>query len=49
MDDGAGRAAQALVGALDEWRPALGDDLDPHVVGDEVLLDELAYEVEVEL
>ena len=42
-------ALQALVGALDQLGPALRQDLDRDVVGDEVLLDELADEVEVGL
>ena len=40
---------QALVGALDQLGAALGQHLDRDVVGDQVLLDELAHEVEVGL
>ena len=42
-------AAQRLVGALDLLGPRLGEDLDDHVVRDQVLLHELADEVEVGL
>ena len=38
-----------LVGALDQLVPALGQHLDRDVVGDQVLLDQLADEVEVGL
>ena len=43
------RALQALVGALDQFLAALHQHLDRHVVGDPVLLDQLAHEVEVRL
>ena len=42
-------AADGVVGALDEVVAALGQHLDRHVVGDVVVLDELAHEVEVGL
>jgi hypothetical protein len=42
-------AAQRLEGALDQVLAALGQHLDGDVVGDVVLLDELAAEVEVGL
>ncbi len=41
--------AERLVGALDLLGPRLGEDLDDHVVGDQVLFHELADEVEVGL
>ena len=40
---------EALVGAVDQLGPALDQHLDRHVVGDQVLLDEQAHEVEVGL
>ena len=43
------RALDALVGALDQLLPALHQHLDRDVVGDQVLLDQLADEVEVGL
>ena len=43
------RALQALVGALDQFLAALHQHLDRHVVGDAVLVDQLAHEVEVGL
>jgi hypothetical protein len=49
VDDGLGRALDALVGALDQLGPALGEYLDRDVVGDQVLLDEDPDEVEVRL
>ena len=42
-------AAQRLVGALDELLASLGQHLDHHVVGDQVLLDQHPHEVEVGL
>ena len=44
-----GAPAMRLVGALDQLVAALGQHLDGDVVGDQVLLDELAHEVEVGL
>ena len=44
-----GRAGQRLEGALDQLLPALDEHLDGDVVGDQVLLDDLALEVEVGL
>ena len=49
VDDRPVRALQALVGALDQLGAALRQHLDDHVVGDQVLLDQLADEVEVGL
>src|SRR5712691_6587063 len=49
VNDGARRAAQTLERPLDELAAALGEHLDRHVVGDEILLDELADEVVVGL
>ena len=49
VHDGARRADQRLVRALDQFVPALREHLDSHVVGDEVFLDQLAHEVEVGL
>ena len=49
VHDGAGRADQRLVGALDQLVAALREHLDGHVVGDEVFVDQLAHEVEVGL
>ena len=49
VDDGPPAALQALVGPLDELGAALGKHLDGDVLGDEVLLDQLADEVEVGL
>ena len=49
VHDGVVGALQALVGALDQLRAALGEHLDRDVVGDEVLLDQLPDEVEVGL
>jgi hypothetical protein len=43
------RALHALVGALDQLLAALHEHLDGDVVGDAVLLDQLAHEVEVGL
>jgi hypothetical protein len=47
--DGPSAAFQALVGPLDQLGAALGEDLDGDVVGDEILLHQLADEVEVRL
>ena len=49
VDDGALGARDRLVGALDEVLAGLGEDLDRHVLGDAVLLDEGAHEVVVRL
>ena len=49
VHDGPRCPGQALVGALDQVLAALGQHLDHHVVGDQVLFDELAHEVEVGL
>ena len=49
VHDGPGCPLQALVGALDQLLAALHQYLDRHVVGDPVLLDQLADEVEVGL
>ena len=43
------RPLEAFVGALDQLLAALDEHLDVDVVGDQVLLDQLAYEVEVGL
>ena len=43
------RPMQRLVGAADEVLAALGQHLDRHVLGDEVVLDDVAHEVEVGL
>ncbi len=49
VDHGPGRPPQGLETALDQLRPRLGEDLDRHVLRDQVLVDELAHEVEVGL
>ncbi len=49
MDDRLLGAAQRLEGALDQLVAGLGQHLDGDVVGDQVVLDELADEVEVGL
>jgi hypothetical protein len=49
VHDRAAGARDRLVGALDQLGSALGEHLDGDVVGDQVLLDELAHEVEVGL
>ena len=49
VDDRLPGAAQRLEGALDQLVAGLGEHLDRDVVGDQVLLDELADEVEVGL
>ena len=49
VHDGPRRALDALVGALDQIGAALHEHLDGDVVGDQVLFDELAHEVEVGL
>ena len=49
VDDRRPRAADGVVGALDEVVAALREHLDRHVVGDVPALDELAAEVEVGL
>jgi len=49
VDDGPLRARQALEGPLDQLVPRLGEDLDGHVLRDQVLLDQHAHEVEVGL
>jgi hypothetical protein len=45
VDDGAGRARAGLKGLSDDVLPALGQDLDRHVRGDHVLLDEGAQKL----
>jgi hypothetical protein len=49
VHDGARCALDALVGALDQLGTALHQHLDRDVVGDQILLDQLADEVEVGL
>jgi hypothetical protein len=49
MDDDALGAAAGLESALDQLRAALRQHLDGNVVGDHLLLDELAHELEVGL
>jgi hypothetical protein len=49
VHDGLLGAGDRLVGALDEVLAGLGQHLDHHVVGDQVLLDEQAHEVKVGL
>ena len=49
VHDRSRRAFDALVGAFDELLPALREHLDRHVVGNPVLGDELADEIEVRL
>ena len=49
VDDPPLRAREALERAGDELGPRLGEDLHGHVVGDRVVLDEVAAEVEVGL
>src|SRR3954452_12356803 len=50
MDEGrAAEPGERLTGSLDQLLPRLGQDLHGDVVGDEVLLDETADEVEVGL
>ena len=49
VDDGPRGTLDALVGPLDQFRPALNEDLDGHVVGDQILFDQLADEVVVRL
>ena len=49
MDDGLLGAADRVEGAVNEMVSALGQNLDRHVVGNVVPLDELAHEVEVGL
>jgi hypothetical protein len=49
VDDRLPGAAQGLEGPLDQLVPRLGQHLDGDVVGDQVVLDELADEVEVGL
>ena len=49
VHDGPRRALTGLVGALDQLRAGLGQHLDRDVVRDQVLLDDLADEVEVGL
>ena len=46
VDDGPGGALQRFEGAFDQLLAALDQHLDGHVVGDEVVLDDLALEVE---
>src|SRR5438309_345246 len=47
MDERARSTAQRLERALDQLGPRLREHLDDHVVGDQILLDDLAHEVEV--
>ena len=49
VDDGPRGTLDALVGPVDQFRPALNEDLDGHVVGDQIVFDQLAYEVVVRL
>ena len=49
VEDGAPATRDALVGAPDQGLPRLGEHLDGHVLGNAILLDELAHEVEVRL
>jgi hypothetical protein len=49
VHDGSASAHDALEGPLDQLVPGLGENLDRDVIGDQVLLDEHAYEVEVGL
>ena len=49
VDDRLAGTPDRLVGALDQLGPALGQDLDGDVVGDQVVDDQLAHEVEVGL
>ncbi len=49
MDDRPPGPSKGLVGALDQVLPALSQDLDCHVLGDHVVLDELTDEVEIGL
>ena len=49
VDDRLGRALDALVRALDQFLAALRQHLDRDVVGNQVVLDQLAHEVEVRL
>ncbi len=49
VDDRPGCPGDGVVGPLDELIPALGEHLDGHVLGDQVVLDQLAHEVEVGL
>jgi hypothetical protein len=49
VDDRLAGAPDRLVGPLDQLGPALREDLDGHVLRDEIVLDELADEVEVGL
>jgi hypothetical protein len=49
VDDGLLGAGDGLVGALDQLLAALGEHLDGDVVGDQVVVDQLAAEVEVGL
>ena len=44
MNDGILHTAQALKGLLNDVRAGLGEDLNPHIVGDHVLLDDGAQE-----
>ena len=47
VNDGLVGAGDRLVGAFDQLRSALGEHLNPHVVGHQILLHELAAELEV--
>ena len=49
VDDGAGRTAQGLDGALDQLGARLRHHHDGHIGGNEVLLDQAAHKVEVGL
>ena len=49
MHDGVAGAGNGLVGPLDQLGATLHQHLDRHVVGDAVLFDDLADEVEVRL
>ena len=49
VNNGLVHALQAFVGALEQLLAALHQNLNGHVVGDEIFFDELAYEIEVGL
>ena len=49
VNDGARCAPQRLEGATDQFRAGRGQDLDRDVIRDEVLLDQLADEIEIGL
>jgi hypothetical protein len=49
MHDGAARALERFEGAPDQVLARLGEDLDGHVVGNVLFVDQLAHEVEIGL